>query len=74
MATHHDVRDSVFSVIRGLTPTTEEAMAGLLNVLGAVIAERAKGDVIEQGRLIGIVESQLPRYVHAYRTNNPLRR
>jgi len=67
-----DIRDSVFTMIRTLNPTTEAALAGLLNVLGAVIAERGTNDPAEIARLRGIVDMTLPQYIHAYRKNNPL--
>lgn len=71
---HIDVRDSVFSVIRGIQPTTTEALVGLCNALGAVIAEDAHGDMIREGDLIRQVAEHLPRYVEVYRNpdNNPL--
>lgn len=71
---HLDVRDSTFSVIRGINPNTDEAIVGLLNVLGAIIAEHSKIDPTERQRLIEIVNRKLPEYVDAYtRGDNPLR-
>lgn len=70
-----DTRDSIFSVIRGLNPTSQESVVALCNVLGAVIAERTHNNPEEEARLITIVTNVLPRYVEAYRQrDNPLRR
>lgn len=69
-----DVRDSMFSVIRGLNPESLVAVAGLMNVLGAVIAEQTKADPAFRQRVLDIVHRTLPNYVDAYtRGDNPLR-
>lgn len=72
---HIDVRDSVFSVIRGLQPTTTEALVGLCNALGAVIAEHIRTTPADRDTLVNLVRDHLPRYIDTYTTmHNPLRK
>lgn len=68
-----DIRDSVVRVIKGLDPSTEAAVLGLMNVLGMVIAERAGSDRAERERLITLASGSLGRYVEAYTRDNPLK-
>jgi hypothetical protein len=68
-----DIRDSVVRVIRGLDPSPEAAILGLMNVLGMVIAERAGSDRAERERLITLSTAGLTRYVDAYTRDNPLK-